>query len=99
MFVDDAPLKYVRASWKFCRGIRQPAAQAARIVSGARQRPATIVENAKMLGYLFARLAGSSYAPNAIFLYAAALPGAGMWKEKSNSADVQRIKVNITGFI
>jgi hypothetical protein len=29
----------------------------------------------------------------------AALPGAGVWKRKNNSADVQRNRVNITGFI
>ena len=59
-FVDDAPLKNARASWPFCRGSRLPATPAVRKVSGARQNPLAIADNAKTLGYLFARLAGSS---------------------------------------
>jgi hypothetical protein len=59
MFVDDAPLVNSRDSWPFCRGSHQPATPAVRQVSGARQYPATMADNAKALGQLFARLAGS----------------------------------------
>jgi hypothetical protein len=62
MFVDDAPLKMkknARASRPFCRGRRHPATPAVRKVSGVRQQPKTIADNAKALGYLFTRVAGS----------------------------------------
>jgi hypothetical protein len=92
MFVDDAPLKNVRASWPFCRGSCQPATPAVQKVFGARKHQETIADSANELGYLVARLADSRDAhkanPRTRARHRATYQWTAMLKNKRASAEV-----------